>query len=64
MENEKTFKTPAHEKGVPHLKPPDYIPKILHEPFKLENPSIYWLADYLTLYLDLEFLMVCKITHF
>ena len=35
------FKTPAQEKVVPHHKPADYIPKILHEPFKLENPSTW-----------------------
>ena len=30
---------PIDAKVVPHHKPADYIPKILHKPFKLENPS-------------------------
>ena len=37
----KTFKTPTHEKVVPHHRPADYIPKVLCEPFKLENQSTW-----------------------
>ena len=63
MENQKIQKTPTLEKAILDHAPADYVPKIMNDPFKMENPSTgvsLYFAN--LLYQDLRF--PCTLTNF
>ena len=63
MENQKIQKTPTLEKVILDHAPADYTPKIINNPFKMENPSTgvsLYFAD--LLYQDLR--VPCTLTNF